>query len=105
MSRAHELCLAALAAGKTRQQIALETGYSRTAISLYLSGQYTADPGQIEAAICKAYDRHDCPHTRDVITPDVCRRKALAAEPFGGSERRRWWLCCQSCPHKPEVKS
>lgn len=104
MSRAREIALAQRASGKFIQQIADEIGYSRTAVSLYINGKYKADPQPIETAVLKAYDRHDCPYTREVIAPEVCRRKALAAEPFGGSERRRWWLACQSCPHKPEVK-
>lgn len=102
MSRAHELCLAAISAGKTRQQIAIDTGYSRTAISLYLSGKYPT-PGLLEEAICKAYDRITCLHIAEIIEPAVCHKKAFGPKPFGGAERLAWWTTCQSCPHKPEV--
>lgn len=103
MSRALDLALAQQAAGKTIQQIANDIGKGRTAVSLWIRGVYQANGKNIEAAVIKAYDRRDCPHTGNEIAPDVCRKKALGAKPFGGSERRAWWLCCQTCPHKPEV--
>ena len=58
----------------------------------------------IEAAIVKTYDRRLCPHTSELIEPDVCARKALSPKPFGGTERLAWWRCCQSCQNKPELK-
>ena len=102
MSRALELVQVQVSAGKTRQQVAIEIGYSRTAVSLYLKGTY-GGVDKIEPAILKAYDRHDCPHTGGEISPELCRSKALAHKPFGGYERRVWWICCQTCPHKPEA--
>lgn len=103
MSHALNLTQAQLAAGKTRQQIAIEIGYSRPAVSRYMSGSYGDGIEKLEAAILKVYDRRDCPHTGEAIAPEVCQKKALGPKPFGGAERRTWWLCCQTCPHKPEV--
>ncbi|MFZ4539298.1 hypothetical protein [Propionivibrio sp.] len=102
MSRAIDLYLAQESAGKSIEQISQEVGYSRTAVSLWKDGKYEANPRNIESAILKAYDRHDCPHTGEEITPDVCRKKALGPRPFGGAERRAWWLCCQTCPNCPK---
>jgi transcriptional regulator with XRE-family HTH domain len=99
---AAELLRVQLDAGKTLSQIALEIGYSRTAVSLYRSGRYQADPALIEAALRKAYDRCDCPHLGEPVEPAVCQRKALAPKPFGGSARLAWWTACQRCPHRPD---
>lgn len=104
MNQAMELIRAQLASGKTLQQVARDIGYSRPAVSLYKSGKYPSEVEAIEAAIIKAYDRRMCPHTAELIEPDVCARKALSPKPFGGTERLAWWSCCQRCPNKPESK-
>lgn len=102
MSRALDLLRGELAAGKTLTEIAELIGYSRTTVSLYASGQY-ANPEQVEAAVIRALDVHLCPHIGEPVAPDVCRRKALAPKPFGGSARLAWWTTCQTCPHKPHT--
>ncbi len=104
MSHALELIQAQLAAGKTLQQVGREIGYSRPAVSLYNSGKYPSEVEAIEAAIVKTYDKRSCPHTAELIEPEVCVRKALSPKPFGGSDRLAWWTCCQRCPNKPEPK-
>lgn len=103
MSRAFEIVSGLVATGKSRQRIGTEIGYSRTAVSLFLSGTYGADLNNIESAILAAYDKRDCPHTGDPVAATVCRKKALAPKPFGGNARLDWWNTCQTCPHKPEV--
>lgn len=102
MSHAMELLRAQMTAGKTLQQVGREIGYSRPAVSLYNSGKYPSDVEAIEAAIVKVYDTRTCPHTAELVGPEVCARKALSPKPFGGSERLAWWTCCQRCPNKPE---
>lgn len=104
MTPARQLAQAQIAAGKTRQQVGDEIGYSRPAVSRYLSGTYGDGVEKLEAALLKTYDRRDCPHTGEALAPDVCRKKALGPKPFGGAERRTWWLCCQTCKNKPEIK-
>lgn len=76
-------------------------GYSRPALSRYLNAD-CANPSNIEKAIAERYDRRVCPHTQSEVTPEVCQKKALCPEPFGGAEKRRHWLACQTCQHKPE---
>lgn len=105
MSRALELCFTQISLGKSRQRIALDIGYSRPAVSRYMSGTYGDSVKDIEAAILKAYDRHECPHTGEDLEPASCRKKALAPKPFGGAARLGWWLCCQTCVHKPSPES
>lgn len=104
MSTAAELFQAQVTEGKSLQQISDEIGYSRTTVSLYNSGQYRAGLAALEAAIVKTYDKRLCTHTGELIEPPTCERKALSPKPFGGSARLAWWICCQSCPHKPEPK-
>jgi len=101
MSRAFELAFDQIAAGKTRQQIAVDIGYSRPTISRFMSGTYGKGVEKVEAAILKAYDKHDCPHTGEAVASDICRKKALGPKPFGGNARQIWWATCQACPHKP----
>ncbi len=76
-------------------------GYSRPALSRYLNADCD-NPSNIEKAIVERYDRRVCPHTQSEVTSEVCQKKALCPEPFGGAEKRRHWLACQTCQHKPE---
>lgn len=80
--------------------VAKEIGYSRTTLSLYLSGDY-GNGEKIEAALLSRYNRRVCPHTEEEVAPEYCRKKALAPKPYGGAARERHWQACQDCPHKP----
>ncbi len=100
MSRALELLRAALDAGKTLTEVAALTGYSRTTVSLYASGKYY-NAAAVEEALIRALDVHLCPHIGEPVAPELCRRKALAPKPFGGTARLEWWSACQRCAHKP----
>jgi hypothetical protein len=102
VSRALDIAFEQVAAGKSRQQIAIDIGYSRPAVSRFMSGTYGKGLDKIEAAILKAYDKRDCPHTGEAIASEICRKKALAPKPFGGTARLVWWSTCQTCPHKPK---
>ncbi|MGE5621486.1 MAG: LacI family transcriptional regulator [Candidatus Bathyarchaeota archaeon] len=102
MSRALELVFAQVAGGKTKQQVAIDIGYSRPAVSRYMSGTYGESVAAIEAAILKVYDRRVCPHDHEEKQPDQCRRIALRPRPHGFPDAEERWLACQSCPHKPE---
>lgn len=84
--------------------VAADIGYSRSALSRYLGGSYPADQ-KIEAAIVSFFDRRMCPHLNREVGPDMCRRKALAPQPYGGRERLAHWQECQRCRHKPKVTS
>jgi len=101
MSRAMELVMALIGTGKSRNQIAIEIGYSRPAVSRYTSGTYGAEVNDIEAAILARYDRRECPHVGKPVDPETCRIKALSPRPFGGQARERHWKACQTCQNKP----
>lgn len=90
----------AVANAKSIAAAATSMGVSRPYLSRYLNDDLENNQ-HIEATIVKHCDRRECPHTHLVITPDVCARKALAPEPFGGLARHAQWVTCQTCPHKP----
>ncbi len=95
------LAQGAVATAGSIAAVAIELGISRPYLSRYLNDDLDGvEP--IEATIVKRYDRRLCPHTGLEITPDVCIRKALAPQPFGGKERLAHWITCQTCSNKPE---
>jgi len=83
--------------------VALAVGYSRTAVSLYLSGKYGAGVEKLEAAIRAQYDRYDCCHTGIEISGTDCQRRATAPRPFGGRAKEAYWLTCQSCQYNNQT--
>lgn len=103
MNDAHtfDLARAAVAAG-SMTAVAVAVGYSRTAISLYLSGKYGAGVEKLEAAIRASYDIYPCPHTAQEIGSPDCHRRATAPRPFGGRAKEAHWLACQQCPHNKQ---
>jgi len=106
MNDAHTFDLArAAVAAESMTAVAAEIGYSRTAISLYLSGKYGAGVEKLEAAIRARYDIYPCPHTGQEISGPDCARRASAPRPFGGRAKEANWLACQSCQHNKGAKS
>lgn len=104
MSKALELCLAQTFAGKSKKQIAIDIGYSRPAVSRYMSGTYGTGVEKVEAAIIKAYDRRLCPADGEEKAPSHCNRVALRPRPHGFPDAESLWVTCRTCPHKPEAK-
>ena len=103
MNDAHTFDLArAAVAAESMTAVAAEIGYSRTAISLYLSGKYGAGVEKLEAAIRARYDIYPCPHTGQEISGPDCARRASAPRPFGGRAKEANWLACQSCQHNKQ---
>ena len=103
-SHAMHLCRAAVDASSiTAVAEQLDRGdgktYSRTAISLYLSGNYGADVEQIESAILARYDMHACKYNSMEISGPECKRRATAPRPFGGRVKEAYWQACQMCEH------
>lgn len=80
--------------------VAAELDYSRPALSRYVNGSYSGAE-KLEAAILSRYDRRQCPHTGEDLAADICRRRALSPQPYGGQAKLAQWTACQACPHKP----
>lgn len=84
--------------------VAAEIGYSRPALSRYMNGDYPRT-ARIEAAIFERYrGLRPCPRDGEDIPAALCRKRALAPEPYGGNARHAAWLACQACPYKPAGK-
>ena len=67
---------------------------------------WTYDNGEhVAAAVLARFNRFPCPHLKTDITPNDCGRFALRSCPTSNAREVRHWKACQSCPHKPEVKS
>src|SRR3990172_11829246 len=78
----HTFTLAqAAVAADSRTAVAEVVGYSRTAISLYMSGKYGAGVEKLEAAIRARYDLYPCTHTGQEISGPDCQRRATAPPP------------------------
>ena len=101
MTDALDLARAQLAAGKSKQQIALEIGYSRSTVSVWMRGLYGAKGDEVAAAVRQAYDRRICPDDGREKTPEHCQRIALRPRPHGFPDAESLWLCCQTCPNHP----
>ena len=101
MSKAYELARAQQALGRTIDQVAEEIGYSRPALSRYLSGTYGDGVQNIETALLKAYDQRICPGDGEVKRPEHCRRIAPGPRPHGFPDADALWLVCQTCAHRP----
>lgn len=99
--RAYGLAQAAVTA-TSRATVAREINYSRTAVSLYLSGKYGAGVEKLESAILARYDIYPCLHTGQMIDGPDCHHRASAPRPFGGRAKEANWLACQSCQHNTQ---
>jgi hypothetical protein len=97
-AHAFDLCRRAVDSGSITS-VAQEIGYSRTAISLYLSGKYGADVEKIKSAILERYDSYNCIHTGQITSGLACRSRYTAPRPFGGRSKEKHWLVCQSCQY------
>ena len=97
----HAFSLATAAAAKPGSitAVAAEIGYTRGAVSQYLSRSYAASPAKMEAAILSRYDIYPCPHTGQQISGPDCKRRATSPRPFGGRAKEAHWHACQSCQH------
>lgn len=102
LSKARLLVQQQLDAGRTREWIAAQIGYSSPALKQYLLGYYLASASRIEAAIVKRFERRICPHDGQEKQLQHCQRSALRPRPQGFPDAEYLWLACQTCPHKPE---
>ena len=85
--------------------VARELGYSRTALSLVLSGKYLGDTKRMEQRAAETFnERHHCPFLEREISGAECR--LIARKPFNSSSplAARQWRTCRSCPHNPVLK-
>lgn len=96
--------LALLAAEAARTTIAAtgrRLGYSRTAVSLALTGNYPGRTDKLAATVLAILGRQACPHLGREVTPAECAGNA-GEMPTSSPAALRLWRACQTCPHRPE---
>lgn len=104
VTKAMQLVLDQLRAGKTRAWIAGEIGVSACHIRRYVLGHYAGKAKKIEEAIVKRFDRRICPYDGTEKQPIQCERTALRGRPHGFPDAENLWLTCQTCAHRPIKK-
>ncbi len=103
-NNAREIVLGLISGGMTKAQIAKEIGYDRTSVSRWINEpDYSGT--RVEAAVLARFNRFPCPHLKADITPLECSGYAMRPCPTSNAREVRHWKTCQSCAHKPEVKS
>lgn len=105
ISKALQLCLDQLHAGRTRAWIAKEIGCGASHIRRYMLGHYEGKAAALETKIVARFDRRICPHDGQEKQPVQCQRVALRGRPHGFPDAENLWLACQACPHKPKEGS
>lgn len=82
-------------------QVATAIGYSRTAVSLVLSGKYQGGTDKIADAVLSTFaNRILCPHLQADITPVECRDFQSRPMPQSEAHKLRHWMACQTCEHR-----
>ncbi len=103
-NNARDIVLTLLAGGMTKSAVADEIGYGRASVSRWIN-----EPGyngeHVEAAVLARYNRFPCPHLKTEISPKDCAGYAQRSCPTSNAREVRHWRVCQTCPHKPDVKS
>lgn len=102
ITKAMQLCLDQLRAGRTRAWIAAQLGVGASHIRRYILGHYEGKAHKLEAAIVSRFDRRICPHDGEEKQPAQCQRIALRRQPHGFPDAESLWKCCQTCPHNPK---
>lgn len=101
VSKAMQLCLDQIHAGRTRAWIAEQIGCGSSHIRRYMLGHYAGKADAIEKKIIARFERRICPHDGQEKQLIHCQRIALRPRPHGFPDAETLWLSCQSCPHKP----
>lgn len=84
------------------KRVAADLEVSEATIRAITTGNYGGNPDNLLRKAVRQYkETIRCPFIDDEPIPMAdCKARSTAPEPFGGETKRRWWLCCQSCPNK-----
>lgn len=105
VSKAMQLCLDQLAAGRSRAWIGRELGYGSCHIRRYMLGHYEGRAADLEKKIIARFERRICPHDGQEKPLAQCQRIVMRGRPHGFPDAETLWLACQSCPHKPDPEA
>ena len=89
--------LQAEVANSSRQAVADKLGYSRTTISLVMSGKYPGKTDEVASRVAERLGGFACPYDGQTITPEQCRKSAKEAAPTHNPSKMAKWSACQNC--------
>jgi hypothetical protein len=87
------------APGQSMNTVRVKLGCSRTAVSLCLSGKYSASTRKMAALIRERLGHVECPHLEREITGIECSNFHDREAPTSSPLAMRHWRACQRCPH------
>ncbi len=91
--------LAAEVKNRSITAVAEQLGYSRTTVSLVMSGKYPVSVTEIEKAVNDKLGAMVCKYNGENITPKECRSISSAAAPTHNPSKMALWSACQNCPN------
>lgn len=81
-------------------KVAQRLGYSRTTISLVLSGKYPGEPDKVAARVTKVLAQSVlCPYLGVDLPAEECRANHHRRAPTHNPTKMQHWRHCQNCPH------
>lgn len=81
--------------------VADRLGYSRTAVSLVLSGKYSGKTDRIAKAVIELLEQAvACPYLGQPIAADLCRSHATGPAPTHNPLKMAHWRACQQCQNR-----
>jgi hypothetical protein len=97
--------LRAEAARTTIAAVAVQIGYSRTTISLVMSGKYPGKSERIAAAVLAVLEpviTVNCPYLGVAIAPQECHQHAGQRAPTHNPSKMHHWRACRQCPNRKQ---
>lgn len=80
---------------------AIRIGYSRTTVSLVLSGKYLGKTDKVAAAASRVLATSlTCSYSGSDITSEECREKSTSRAPTHKPQAMAQWRACQQCQNK-----
>lgn len=99
--RAYALLDEAVAEHKSYAAVATMLGLSRAAVSTVARRCYPGNDAKVLRRVIEYFSRHHCPHLRDMVSADDCRRHGFGKAPTHNPMKMDHWRVCQGCPNKP----
>ena len=86
-------------------QVAIQLGYSRTAVSLALAGRYPGDTRHLARQVMAKLAVVQCPHSDQTISIAECHATASGRAPAHNPAKMALWRTCQRCQNNCKNRS